>query len=1089
MILVFDKFYHLYGVRGYINLTTPKIWPIRELPKNSVIHCLTDDDKEFPDSSSILLKSNPRRVLLKNFTVLSEDNHSVGKITISVQNKVFDFIQKEKQFLLFPKPLTEAKEENQLVYCNYNLVKILYRYQESNKMTPYWKWYDRQLTMWEEVETLCNTSQRNHFYEFKVPMELPSGSRLNQHVGLPTQETAKRFDTAESRFLLDFWKWLNPDTRQNSSLSKISVGHFPKVNIVFLIKDGRSSVLNLGFMNSWVKGQPNQTDRPNTTGIGPRDLQTLFLKFLMVLQGFSVEIDKAGRESETLAEDDGQSLDAGTNQDTVDTTTEDDSEMDDGEDTEEATFGGKRLPEYQGIKPANIAGSEIISSAKKTKSDSEETEEPERPLTLEETLKKLEEETKSLEEVETLRDKLRGKDKEEVENYDPTTGPTEEVVNEKVFDSKTPQERLIEKLDNMAASGSITAADYRKILKTLESQADKLDPYGSGKTLLEASTTLPEDLIIDEKTCNLKVDERILDSSMSKSVVENLDRDYISKAMSKDILGSIMAIQNNGVIVTNIETEIQHSALGSFERHTISLKPLGGQSSTVSIKIPKVDEDGTFKANGVRYHMRKQRVDAPIRKIGPDRVGLSSYYGKLFIFRSPKKSDSAVAAVIKKLNLASIGEIEDIPKVIPADVFDNKFEAPYIYNAIANNYKGFEINHAVFGKLTFNFEHHSRTEDVSEDQIKLIEKDGKRIAGRNAKGAPIYVDNKNMFFVKLKEGEQPLGDIFDILEIERTTVPVDPAMIKVMGRTLPLGIVLARATGFKGLLKLLRPRYRLVKGRQQKNLLPFEYVISFKDYSFVFDRRDEVASLILSGFDVCAKQLKAFPAASYDIKEVYDELLDGIGAGVMTCRELDLLETSFVDPVTKGLLNQMKEPETFLGLLVRSSELLTTYHHPNSQDMDFQNIRGYERFSGAIYREFIKSTRTFRNKNISGRSKVEMSPYAVWQGIMEDASVKTCEDINPVQNLKMHESVTFVGEGGRAKEAFMKDARAFNENDVGVISEASVDSSDVGINIFLTGNPMLKNLRGQKEKGFPEAKAGHYLSTSLLLATGAQHDD
>ena len=809
----------------------------------------------------------------------------------------------------------------------------------------------------------------------------------------------------------------------------------------------------------------------------------------MMLQGFNVEIDKAGRESETLSEDDGQSLETNTERDIPESDPDDDGEMADGEDTPETTFGSKRLPEYQGIKPSGITNSEKLSQVKKTKPSDEESEEPDRPLTLEETLKKLEEETQSLEDVETLRDKLRGKDKEEAAVYDPETGPAEETVKEKVYQAKAPQERLIEKLDDMAAAGTISAADYRKILKTLEAQATKTDPYGSGKSLMEASTVLPDDLIINEKTANLKVDERILDSSMGKSVVESLDRDYVTKAMSKDILGAMMGIQNTGVIVTNIETEIQHSALGSFERHSISLKPLGGQSSTLTIKLPKVDEDGTFKANGVRYHMRKQRVDAPIRKIAPDRVSLSSYYGKLFVFRSPKKADSAIATVIKRLNLASIGEITDIPKVIPADVFDNKFEAPYVYNAIANNFKGFEVDHVVFGRLTFNFEHHSRAEGIPEEQIKLIEKDGKRIAGHNAKGNPIYVDIKNMFFVKLKEGEQPLGDIFDILEMERSTVPVDPVMIKVMGRTLPVGIVLGRALGFKGLLKLLKPRYRLVKGRQQKNLQPFEYSISFQDYSFVFDRRDEVASLILSGFDVCAKQLKSFPASSYDIKEVYDELLDTLGAGIMTCRELDLLEPSYVDPITKGLLQQMKEPETFLGLLVRSAELLTTYHHPNSQDMEFQNIRGYERFAGAIYRESIKSIRSFRNKNISGRSKVEMSPYAVWQGIMEDASVKTCEDINPIQNLKMHESVTYVGEGGRAKEAFMKDARAFNENDAGIISEASVDSSDVGINIFLSGNPRLKNLRGQKEEGVPESKAGHYLSTSLLLASGAQHDD
>lgn len=1088
MQIIFERFYQMYGIRTYMGLAAPKIFPIRELPKNSVVHFLTDDEQEFPDTSSILLKSNSRRVLLKNCLELTKQNHSLGKLTTSVQNKVFLFLQSNKQFVNFLKPLNEAKEENQLVFCNYNLVKILYRYQESNKMTPYWKWFDRQETMWEEIENLTASSQRNHFYEFKIPMELPSRSRLNQHMGFPTQETAKRFDTAEARFLLDFWKWLDPEIRKTSTLSKITTEHLNKINIMFQIKDGRSAILNLGYMNSWIKGQPNQTDKKTVTGMNPADLRTLFLKFLMSLQNFNVEIEKASRESETKQEDDRQNLEGDPNGDSVNTDPVDESNLDDEEDNDELTFRPRTSREDQSFGASGISSNKNVSKNKKAEVTIEDTDDPE-PLSLEETIKQLEKETEALDEMENLRERLRGETVTEATEYDPESTLSIEQIEDTVFRNKHPQESLIERLEVMVSKGNVTAADYRKILKTIEAQATKPDPYGSDKTLYEASTILPEDLVIDQKTASLKVDERILDTSMHTSVVENLDRDYVRKTMSKDILSSIMAVQGAGVIVTDIETEIQHSALGSFERHSISLKPLGGQSSTITVKIPKVEEDGTFKANGVRYHMRKQRVDAPIRKISPERVGLSSYYGKLFVFRSPKKSDNSLTPVLKHLTSASIGNVENITRVIPANVFDNKFEAPYVYNLLSNSYKGFELNSKIFGKLIFNFDHRSRITEKNSDIVKLIEKDGIRVVGNNANGNLIYVNFENDFFVKLKEGEQKLGNIFDLLDLDRTSAPIDPVMIKIMGNTIPIGIVIARVIGFKGLVKLLRVKYRLVKGRQQKNLQPFEYAISFKDYSFIFDRKDVIGTLVLAGFDVCSKQLKAFPVESYEIKEVYDELLEGLGCGVMTTRELDLLLTSYIDPITKGLLHEMKEPETFLALLIRSAELLTTYHHPNSQDLNFQNIRGYERFGGAIYRETIRSIRAFRNKNISGRSKVEMSPYAVWQGIMEDASVKTCEDINPIQNLKMHESVTFVGEGGRSKEAFMKDARAFNENDAGVISEASVDSGDVGINIFMSGNPRLKNLRGQKVEGEGEPSAGSYLSTSLLLAAGAQHDD
>ena len=102
---------------------------------------------------------------------------------------------------------------------------------------------------------------------------------------------------------------------------------------------------------------------------------------------------------------------------------------------------------------------------------------------------------------------------------------------------------------------------------------------------------------------------------------------------------------------------------------------------------------------------------------------------------------------------------------------------------------------------------------------------------------------------------------------------------------------------------------------------------------------------------------------------------------------------------------------------------------------------------------------------------------------------KQMMDDQLAQNLKMHESVTFAGEGGRDKDAFMDEARAFTENDAGVISEASVDSGDVGYNIFLSANPVLSNVRGQRQKEATKNEAGHYLSSSLMLAVGAEHDD
>jgi hypothetical protein len=156
--------------------------------------------------------------------------------------------------------------------------------------------------------------------------------------------------------------------------------------------------------------------------------------------------------------------------------------------------------------------------------------------------------------------------------------------------------------------------------------------------------------------------------------------------------------------------------------------------------------------------------------------------------------------------------------------------------------------------------------------------------------------------------------------------------------------------------------------------------------------------------------------------------------------------------------------------------------------MEHMRIRGYERIAGIAYGQLATAIRQFRSRNISGRSKIDMSPFAVWSTIMKDPAIKLVEDINPIQNMKESEIVTYVGEGGRGKESMNKASRAFHKSNVGVVSEASVDSSDVGVNFYLSANPNFKDMRGivKTDKVITPSSM---VSTSTMLAPGSSNDD
>jgi hypothetical protein len=201
--------------------------------------------------------------------------------------------------------------------------------------------------------------------------------------------------------------------------------------------------------------------------------------------------------------------------------------------------------------------------------------------------------------------------------------------------------------------------------------------------------------------------------------------------------------------------------------------------------------------------------------------------------------------------------------------------------------------------------------------------------------------------------------------------------------------------------------------------------------------------MCLIGFRVFANACRNYSVHNFDKKDIYFNLLDSIGLGVRYLREMDLIVDMFIDPITKEILVDMGEPTDFIGLLVKAGQLLQTDWSPDETDMAYMRIKGYERFSGAVYAELVKAIRTHTARRGNSGNSVDMPPYVVWNAIQQDPSMGMVEESNPIHNLKEKEEVTYGGVGGRSRRSMVKRTRVFHENDMGVISEATKDSSDV----------------------------------------------
>lgn len=1043
-MLFYDNFYKRFGVRIPQQLMTPIVPGIDkfEFPKNSLYHFLAFDNVHYgPQPDDYLFRLVTKQILMDHVTELSDNKGIPKKVSAQILPYIREYHIKNRRFRYIKDVATSTRDENTLVVINYGFVLKVYRYARS-LYTEYYKWWNIQKTLWNSVSVTATESERQQYIFVNLPKTLPSVNTLKMYSNIFNQQMVKIFNTPESLFLLEIWKWLGEDTRSASVIGTLDKKHFHKVNIVYQ-DSGRWIMFNLGVLNDWRYIASDENTENKKTKILPEQLQRQFLRLLMSFMGYRTNPEPEVEQEIELSND------------TLD----------------------------QVILPDNNL--EII------KDDITTIEEAESNKTVEETkleksqrlLETLDEDLKELELLEAKN--IIKEEASKLDNKQKTFTNTVIDLNE-LEKELLPEENVIKYCDEMAENGLITASEYKSLIKQSQVYKTLPSPFKDGVSLVDFATIKPEELTI-EKSAEIPDISTVLDKTMLKSSLLDFDEKYINKVLHKDVSGMIINIQKAGVILSNYEVEKVDDIMGDYEIHTLRVRPVQGVASTIRFKLPVIKEDGTFVDNNNKYSFRKQRGDVPIRKITPDSVALTSYYGKTFIKRSDKKVNDYSSWLINKVMSKGLDNTDnDIVNLATGNVFDNTFSSPRIYSILAQGFRSFTS-----GEYHFIFDHQQREKQINENIRKGYEKNGMIVIGYTDKDTYLIVDKQDAIYETNEKKELIFkGSMETILKIDSLMAPVECSEIKVFGKTISVGLVLAYQLGLTKLMDLLKVSPRRVLAGQRLNLESFEYAIAFGDETLIFSKEDKVATMILAGFNEYSRPIKNYNVSTFDKQNVYYNVLESSGINGRYLREIDLMNDLFVDPITKELLIEMKEPTTFKGLLIRASELLTSDKHPDALDMKYMRIKGYERLAGAAYAELIYAIREQKGKSTKNRSPIELHPYAVWKRVVMDPSKVMVSDINPIANIKEKEAITYSGTGGRNSRSMTKDARSYHKNDMGAISEATKDSTEVAINTYTSADPQFNSLRGTtKDYIIGESGVTSLLSTSALLSVGVDHED
>ena len=1090
MLITLERFIRAYAVRKKDQFLNPPINEMKDfvLPRNSQLHYFGKDGDDIG-----IVATNPLLAYLTTGQpvvefVVGYSNDKAGgfkKVTTDSRQMVLAYFKRNKALANANIAKSQMLLEKNLLVTNYGLQNVGVTY--LNSPIAWWKEYqNRWNSTFEHVVKAATSSRRNQFVIIDIPDMFPSISQMRKFVQTPTSiSEIKRIGNTPRMMITQWFAWFDATA---DSIYPRDVNINNRIHYIFRYQD-KWICVNPNLLMSFMK-------TPNNPKGAYSQLQTrknfLIMLLTMVIGNVDgVFIDEDEPDELTAAELDEVSK----------------------EDLEKKVFAKTGTTFGAVNKTKADETKEKLSDAFDKLLDAAENEDESTELDKNKD-KRVERVLDNLERVNVdivdNEESTGGEEKQQVIDRDDIDVPedTAPIVDYKEYQPTNLglEETFNAKVRTHFLKGNITPQQVRRLEKLGTSYKTIPNPEGGSGTLESAALIEPKDLEISKDDIIIDKITMVADESMLKSTLVNFDKQYIEKVMRKDIYNAVLNIQKHGIAVQDYKVQRVDKLGDAYDVHSVRLVPIDGAPSTLTFKTPVVDASGVFQSRSVRLKMKKQRVDIPLRKVGPDEVAMTSYMSKMFVetsqfsaYSSEKwlrgqfvaLNDPKIKLTWGSSSLIAGGNPNEINKLKGAKFAVAAKRTPLLYSQIAKYLKSIKTD-----KYEMFFDVSKLEEHFGDEVVKAFEstRDTQVLLGKGKNSLLILTNAGIVHEASITEEKNvELGHLTELLGIDTAKMPVDCADIVMVSQQIPLGVLMGYYLGLGNLIKTLKVRTTFIpKGTRGVTNIPNSVSIAFADGTLVCEVQGNYkAQLILGGFNRYKKHIARFPMVEYDKPNVYGTVFADAGLPARFMREFNILRNLWVDPITRDELIRMGEPTDFILLLLRAVEMLEYGQHPEEMDRAFQRDRGYERISGFVYNELIKGVRAFDSTPVRAKAKLTMNPEAVWMTMIGDETVAPIEESNPVHNLKESEAVVYRGSGGRSSRTMNANSRKFSKNAVGVDSESTVDNGDAGTVRFLTANPNYNSVRGTSGilETFDSSVNSSCMNTSLLLAPAADLDD
>lgn len=1042
MAIYYEKWYRLYGIRQPNQLISPIITDgeVFEFPIGTRFHWYKPTERDTFIDKDISYLNKTEKVVVDTVIEYPENVNMTGnfnKIGRSVFKVIEEAAQKEPDFDFLKYKQTKSYNDKTLNIYTYGNLSAFYRYP-----TAPFRSVDIIRNCIRTMVANLGKTERHEIILIELPKNIPTRVELDRYSldlklsYLPKLPSYKYF------MLLEIWKLMTPELRGRSILNDIPTSLYSKVDLMFVYND-KIAVINFEKLFYLVKEYRPENYKSNFTGFKAGIARKVFFMFMynLISNGIS-KSEKDVLASLTVSGFKGASTKEVNMADISKSDTEIEEEIE--ENVQEKNIAD--VPEENKLDLKVLEDEDIV--------DDEPVDE-------------------SILELQALLD-------ESIDNIEEIASYTLDSIKEDFYKF----DNVKKVADKLKEDTVISKKQNNDITKILEGQENLIVPYSKTLKLKDVLDYSKDNFEIDTSKAVHTPVNTLFDQKSNVTTTQVMHKEYLTKQYRKDITRTLYSLQNFNLAIESYEIKPEHTLMDSTETHKLKVKFPTGGTANLSFVLPKVSDDGTMLRYGGKYLSRYLRTDLPIRKIDYNNVVISSGYGRAFITKGEMSYDNKgnwIANKIKKSdneNLYDVilGENENVGAKLPTE-----------YALLSRCIKSLKLGKA---KYAFNYANRiNLINNLTEDGLHTLEKDGLTLIGVEG-NKPILIREDGKFFRLDGNNYIEIPGIIEQLGIDLNDGPMEFVSMKIFKKIVPLAVILSYYIGFTSLLKTLGVQFTYIDEPKRVIAKSDEYVIIFANATYVIKKDNGIGDLILGGFVKLKPIIQNIPRETVEKKDNFSLLFSRLDYSLSYVTEIRIMETMFVDPVTLTVLKEHNMPTNFKGILIKATELLVDDNYENPSDIKGSRIRGYDRIPTMIYKEMIQALRVKENTAAFGKQTMLVNPYSVYNKIFDDSTTVLLDDLNPMAYIKQAEDVSQVGDSGRAKVGMSKDTRIMDSTEIGIMSEAAKDSSDVGITGYLTANPKLTSIRGDigdfdiKQDGWSSV-----VSTSAMLAPFGLMDD